>query len=298
MTTLALTHVPGRWRDFLKLTKPRVVMLMVFTAMIGMLLAPPGSPDPARFLIASLGIALAAGGAAALNCLAEREIDARMARTRGRPLPRGKVNPGETLVFALVLGGAGLGLLYGWVNPLTAALTAATFFGYAVVYTRWLKPASPQNIVIGGASGAMPPALGWVAMTGHLGHEALLLALIIYAWTPPHFWALALYRKDDYARAGLPMLPVTHGDRYTRLSIFLYTLLLTGVSLLPVAVKMSGGLYLASCVLLDGYYLILTWRLLTQGSLALAHRAFAWSIQYLGLLFAALLLDHYFHVPV
>ncbi|HEX8978353.1 MAG TPA: heme o synthase [Parasulfuritortus sp.] len=300
MTTpsLALSHLPGRWRDFMKLTKPRVVMLMVFTAMIGMLLAPPGPPDPSRFLLASLGIWLAASGAAALNCLAEREIDARMARTRGRPLPSGKVNPGETLAFASILGGAGLGLLYGWVNPLTAGLTAATFFGYAVVYTRWLKPATPQNIVIGGVSGAMPPALGWAAMTGHLGHEALLLALIIYAWTPPHFWALALYRKNDYARAGLPMLPVTHGDRYTRLSIFLYILLLTGVTLLPVAVGMSGGFYLLACLLLDGYYLMLTWRLLIEGSHVLAPRAFVWSIQYLGLLFAMLLLDHYVRIPV
>jgi protoheme IX farnesyltransferase len=298
MTTLALPHAPSRWRDFLKLTKPRVVMLMVFTAMIGMLLAPPGSPDPVQFLIASLGIGLAAGGAAALNCLAEREIDARMARTRGRPLPRGKVSPGETLAFALILGGAGLGLLYGWVNPLTAGLTAATFFGYAVVYTRWLKPASPQNIVIGGASGAMPPALGWAAMTGHLGHEALLLALIIYTWTPPHFWALALYRKDDYARAGLPMLPVTHGDRYTRLSIWLYTILLSGVTLLPVAVGMSGWVYLLACTVLNGYYLILAWQLKKCDSMAQAHQAFTWSIMYLGLLFSALLVDHYFHFPV
>jgi len=300
MTTLdlAFSHVPGRWRDFIKLTKPRVVMLMVFTAMIGMLLAPPGSPDPIQFLLASLGIGLAAGGAAALNCLAERDIDARMARTRGRPLPRGKVSPGETMAFALTLGGAGLGLLYGWVNPLTAGLTAATFFGYAVVYTRWLKPASPQNIVIGGASGAMPPALGWAAMTGHLGHEALLLALIIYTWTPPHFWALALYRKDDYARAGLPMLPVTHGDRYTRMSIWLYTLLLSGVTLLPVAVGMAGWIYLLSCSALNGHYLKLTWKLKESDSMTQAHQAFRWSILYLGLLFSALLLDHYLHFPV
>lgn len=298
MTTLTLSHAPARWRDFLKLAKPRVVALMVFTAMIGMLLASPGSPDPIRFLLASLGITLAAGGAAALNCLAERDIDARMARTRGRPLPRGRVGPGETLAFATVLGGTGLAVLYLWVNPLTAGLTAATFFGYAVVYTRWLKPATPQNIVIGGASGAMPPALGWAAMTGHLGHEALLLALIIYAWTPPHFWSLALYRKADYAQAGLPMLPVTHGDHYTRLHILLYTVLLTAVTLLLPATGMAGWVYLLGCLVLDGYYLRLALRLFREGSTSLARQAFSWSIVYLGLLFSVVLVDHFLHFPL
>jgi protoheme IX farnesyltransferase len=243
-------------------------------------------------------VALAAGGAAACNCLAERRIDARMARTRARPLPRGRVSPSATALFAAALTGLGLGLLYWLVNPLTMWLTALTFFGYAVVYTRWLKPASPQNIVIGGASGAMPPVLGWAAMTGGVGHEALLLFLIIYAWTPPHFWALALYRREDYARAGLPMLPVTHGERYTLLSILLYTCILTGVSLLPLAVGMSGWIYLLATLALDATYLLLAWRLFRHYSDALARRAFAWSILYLGLLFAALLLDHCLATPL
>ncbi len=298
MTTLSLSLEHTRWRDFLKLTKPRVVTLMVFTAMIGMLLASQGTPDPALFLLASLGITLAAGGAAALNCLAERDIDAIMKRTIGRPLPKGKVSPGETLVFALILGGAGLAILYLWVNPLTAGLTAATFFGYAVVYTRWLKPTTPQNIVIGGASGAMPPALGWAAMSGHLGYEALLLVLIIFAWTPPHFWSLALYRKEEYAQTKLPMLPVTHGDRYTRLSVLLYTILLAGVTLLLPASGMTGWLYLLACLPLNGYYLILVRRLFVEGSSQLARQAFSWSIIYLCLLFSALLIDHYFLFPI
>ena len=298
MSSHVLTLSGWRLGEFLELTKPRVVAMIVFTAMIGMLLAPPGPPDMGRFLVASLGIALAAAGAAACNCLAERRIDARMARTRARPLPRGEVSPGETALFSAVLAGLGLGLLYWWVNPLTMGLTALTFFGYAVVYTRWLKPATPQNIVIGGASGAMPPVLGWAAMTGYVGHEALLLFLIIYAWTPPHFWALALYRREEYARAGLPMLPVTHGEHYTKLSILLYTGILAGVSLLPVAVGMAGWLYLSAATLLDVYYLMLAWRLFRQYSDALARKAFAWSILYLGLLFTALLLDHYLSAPV
>jgi len=298
MSSLALNPSGWRLREFLELTKPRVVALIVFTAMIGMLLAAPGLPDPLRFLAASIGVALAAAGAAACNCLAERRIDARMARTRARPLPRGGVTPLETGLFAAVLAGLGLGTLYWVVNPLTALLTALTFFGYAVVYTRWLKPATPQNIVIGGASGAMPPVLGWAAMTGAVGHEALLLFLIIYAWTPPHFWALALYRRDEYARAGLPMLPVTHGEWYTRLSILLYTCILTAVSLLPLAVAMSGWIYLAAALALDAYYLLLAWRLFRGYSDALARHAFAWSIVYLGLLFAALLLDHFLSPPL
>ncbi len=298
MSTLALIESDWRLREFFELTKPRVVAMIVFTAMIGMLLATPGLPDPLLFFAASLGIALASAGAAACNCLAERRIDALMARTRARPLPMGGVSPLETGMFAAVLAGLGLGVLYWLVNPLTAWLTAITFFGYAVVYTRWLKPATPQNIVIGGASGAMPPVLGWAAMTGGVGHEALLLFLILYAWTPPHFWALALYRREEYARAGLPMLPVTHGERYTLLSILLYTAILTAVSLLPLAVGMSGRLYLAAVLALDAYYLALAWRLLRAYSDALARRAFAWSILYLGLLFAALLLDHFFSIPI
>ena len=261
MNTLALDRLTWRYRGFLELAKPRVVTLVVFTAMIGMVLAVPGWPNPVRFLAASLGVALAAGGAAACNCLAERGIDALMSRTRARPLPRGTVSPGEAVAFAATLAGLGLGLLYWLVNPLTMVLTALTLFGYAVVYTRWLKPASPQNIVIGGVSGAMPPVLGWAAMTGEVTHEALLLFLIIYAWTPPHFWALALFRRADYAKAGLPMLPVTHGERYTLLSILLYTCILTGASLLPLAAGMAGYLYLAAVLVLDACYLVLAWRL-------------------------------------
>jgi protoheme IX farnesyltransferase len=298
MTALSLARSTARMREFLELTKPRVVALLVFTAMIGMLLAPSGPLDAVRFLVASLGIALSAGGAAALNHLTERHIDARMARTRARPLPRGQVSVSETLVFALVLAVIGLGLLYWWANPLTAVLTGITFFGYAVVYTRWLKPVTPQNIVIGGVSGAMAPALGWVAMSGHLGAGALLLSLIIYAWTPPHFWALALYRRQEYARAGLPMLPVTHGEGFTRLSILLYTVLLTGVTLLPVSTGMTGWVYLSVCLPLNGYYLFVAWRLWRVYSAAVARHAFAWSILYLSLLFAALLLDHYFYLPL
>lgn len=293
MNTLALDRLTWRYRGFIELAKPRVVALVVFTAMIGMVLAVPGWPDPVRFLAASLGVALAAGGAAACNCLAERGIDALMSRTRARSLPRGTVSPAEAVVFAATLAGLGLGLLYWLVNPLTMVLTALTLFGYAVVYTRWLKPASPQNIVIGGVSGAMPPVLGWAAMTGEVTHEALLLFLIIYAWTPPHFWALALFRRADYARAGLPMLPVTHGERYTLLSILLYTCILTGASLLPLAAGMAGYLYLAVVLVLDAYYLVLAWRLFRGYSDHLARRAFTWSILYLGLLFSALLVDHF-----
>lgn len=298
MTTLVLATGRGRVGEFIALTKPRVVALMVFTALIGMVLAPPGPPDAALVLTACLGIGLAAAGAAAVNCLVERHIDARMARTRARPLPRGQVTPAEALTFALLLAGGGLALLAVWVNTLAMLLTAGTFFAYSVVYTLWLKPATPLNIVIGGASGAMPPVLGWAAMTGEVGHEALLLSLLIFVWTPPHFWALALYRKADYVRSGLPMLPVTHGDGYTCLHILLYTLLLSAVSLLPVAVGMAQGLYLLCVVVLDAYYLALAWRLWRRPAPGLARFAFTWSIVYLGALFSALLLDHYLRFPL
>jgi len=298
MSSLVLHRSGWRLREFFELTKPRVVGLIVFTAMIGMLLASPSLPDPFRFLAASLGVGFAAAAAAACNCLSERRIDACMARTRARPLPRGGVSAIETAWFAAALAGLGLGMLYWLVNPLTMWLTALTFFGYAVVYTRWLKPITPQNIVIGGASGAMPPVLGWAAMTGSVSHEALLLFLIIYAWTPPHFWALALYRREDYARAGLPMLPVTHGERYTLLSMLLYTCILVAVSLLPPAAGMTSWIYLASALVLDARYLWLSWRLFRSYSDARARHAFTWSIRYLGLLFAALLLDHYLPMSI
>ena len=282
-----------RVRDYVELGKPRVVALIVFTAMIGMMLAQPDLPSAGAFLAASLGIGLAASSAATINCLVERQIDARMARIRARFLVRGEVSPLQALLFAGVMGGMGLSVLYWQVNPLTMWLTLATFVGYAGIYTLLLKPATPQNIVIGGASGAMPPVLGWAAVTGEVSPEALLLFLIIFAWTPPHFWSLALYRRDDYARSELPMLPVTHGEGYTRLHILLYTVLLTAVTLLPVAASMAGWIYLACVLLLDGIFLALAWRLYRAYSAALAKRLFAWSILYLSLLFAALLVDHY-----
>ena len=288
-----------RLQQYYQLTKPRVVSLIVFCAVIGMFLAvPDGLPPAQTVFFATVGIALVAGAAAAVNCLVEQKIDALMARTRARPLPRGEVSSPETLLFSGVVGGLGLTLLWNGVNPLTMWLTLATFVGYAIIYTVILKPATPQNIVIGGASGAMPPVLGWAAVTGEVSHQALLLFLIIFAWTPPHFWSLALYRTREYARAGLPMLPVTHGEWYTRLSILLYTCILTAVSLLPLAVAMSGWIYLAAALALDAYYLLLAWRLFRSYSDALARHAFAWSIVYLGLLFAALLLDHFLSPPL
>lgn len=283
-----------RLHAFYVLTKPRVNTLIVFCAIIGMFLAvPTGLPDPAMVLAATVGIAFVAGAAAAMNCLIESRIDAHMARTRGRPLPRGELSSAETLAFATVLGGLGLLLLYKLVNPLTMWLTLATFVGYAVVYTILLKPRTPQNIVIGGASGAMPPVLGWAAVTGEVTADALLLFLIIFAWTPPHFWALALYRTEDYARAGLPMLPVTHGQEFTRLSVLLYTFILFGVTLLPFATRMSGWLYLIAAVGLGLAFLHHAWRLYRNYSDALARKTFKFSILYLFLLFAALLTDHY-----
>ncbi|WP_083200405.1 heme o synthase [Thauera phenolivorans] len=288
---LALSH---RLRAFYVLTKPRVNALIVFCAVIGMFLAvPAGLPDLLTVLAATVGIACVAGAAAAMNCLIEQQIDARMTRTRGRPLPRGDLAPAEVLGFAGVLGGAGLTLLHQAVNPLTMWLTFATFVGYAVIYTVLLKPRTPQNIVIGGASGAMPPVLGWAAVTGEVPPDALLLFLIIFAWTPPHFWALALYRTADYARAGLPMLPVTHGPEYTRLSVLLYSLILFGVSLLPYATRMSGVVYLVAAVGLGARFVHYAWRLHRDYSDALARRTFRFSIAYLAWLFAALLVDHY-----
>ncbi len=295
MKTFALgTARAGRLRAFYVLTKPKVNTLIVFCAVIGMFLAvPAGLPDALTVFAATLGIACVAGAAAAMNCLIERQIDARMARTRGRPLPRGDLAPAEVLLFAGMLGGFGLMVLHQAVNPLTMWLTLATFVGYAVVYTVILKPLTPQNIVIGGASGAMPPVLGWAAMTGQVNPDALLLFLIIFVWTPPHFWALALYRTADYARAGLPMLPVTHGAEFTRLSVLLYTLILFGVTLLPFATRMSGALYLGVAVGLGLRFILHAWRLYRDYSDALARRTFRFSIVYLFGLFAALLMDHY-----
>jgi protoheme IX farnesyltransferase len=297
-SNLASLPLASRLGQFYQLTKPRVVSLIVFTAVIGMFLAVPGMVPLQPLLAGTLGIALTAGAAAAVNCLVEQRIDALMARTRARPLPRGQVTSAETLVFAGIVGGAGLLILHQWVNALTMWLTLATFIGYAIVYTVLLKPMTPQNIVIGGASGAMPPVLGWTAVTGEIAPDALLLFLIIFAWTPPHFWALALYRKHDYARAGVPMLPVTHGDRFTRLHVLLYTVILTAVSLMPFVTRMSGMLYLAAALLLDAVFLWYAARIYTAYSDHLARRTFRYSIVYLAVLFAALLVDHYVRVPL
>jgi len=287
-----------RARALLALTKPRVVSLIVFTAVIGMFLASPGLPPLGGLAFGTLGIALTAAAAAAINCLVEQKLDAVMARTRARPLPRGELTSIQTLIFAGVIGASGLSVLYAFVNPLTMWLTLATFVGYAVIYTVILKPLTPQNIVIGGASGAMPPVLGWTAITGELSSDALLLFLIIFAWTPPHFWALALYRKREYAKAGIPMLPVTHGDRYTRLHVLLYTLILLAVSLLPFATRLSGLLYLACALTLGGLFLWYAVRIYVDYSDHLARQTFRYSIVYLSLLFAALLVDHYWPVFV
>jgi protoheme IX farnesyltransferase len=291
----AHTYRPGPLigGQLLRLGKPRVVALIVFTAVIGMFLATPGLPPFGPLLFGAIGIALVATSAAALNCLIEEKVDALMARTRARPLPMGDVSPRQALVFVVAAGGAGLLVLHSLTNPLTMWITLATFLGYAIIYTIFLKPRTSQNIVIGGASGAMPPVLGWVAVTGEISSDALLLFLIIFAWTPPHFWALALYRKQDYARVGVPMLPVTHGDRFTRLSVLLYTMLLTAICLLPFVSGMSGAIYLISALALNGAFLAYAVRLYVSYSDRLARRTFRYSIVYLSCLFAALLIDHY-----
>jgi protoheme IX farnesyltransferase len=298
MTTLTQTRpwLPSlhlKARAFFHMCKPRVNALIVFTAMIGMLLAGSGLPDAYVFLAASLGIALVSGAAAAVNCVIEQQLDARMARTNWRPLPKGEVGTLETLLAAGVLGGIGLAVLHTWVNDLTLWLTLATFLGYAVIYTVILKPATPMNIVIGGASGAMPPVLGWAALTGEVSAGALALFLIIFIWTPPHFWSLALYRREDYAKAGLPMLPLTHGEWVTRLHILLYTVLLVPVSVLPYTMGLSGSLYLAAALALGASFLWEAWKLFRVYSDEQARRTFRKSIVYLTLLFAAMLADHF-----
>lgn len=286
---------PGILMQFLELTKPRVNALIVFTAIIGMMLAyPVGIPwDIPLMLTATVGIALVAGAAAAFNCLVEQRIDQKMARTRARPTVSGSISTTQVLLLAGVVGGAGLLVLYRLINPLTMWLTLATFVGYAIIYTVILKPATPQNIVIGGASGAMPPVLGWAAVAGVVDPRALLLFLIIFAWTPPHFWALALYRKKEYAKAGVPMLPVTHGDSFTKLHLLLYTLLLVASTLLPFVVGMSGWIYLASVTVLNVIFLYYAVELFRRYTDSMARRTFSYSILYLSLLFAALLADHY-----
>jgi len=288
----ALPH-PSRVKQFYALTKPRVVQLIVFCAVIGMLLAVPGLPDLKTALAATIGILLVAAAAAAFNCLVEQRIDAKMARTAWRPTAKGELTNTQTLSFSVALCAAGSVLLYFAVNPLTMWLTFATFVGYAVIYTVVLKPMTPQNIVIGGASGAMPPVLGWVAIRGEVSPEALILCLIIFLWTPPHFWALALYRVEDYRKSGLPMLPVTHGSEFTRLHVLLYTLVLFAGTLLPFVSGMSGLIYLVAAVLLGAGFTGYAWKLWRHYSDTLARKTFRFSIIHLSLLFAALLVDHY-----
>jgi protoheme IX farnesyltransferase len=280
-------------REYLELTKPRVVALIVFTALVGMFLAVPGLPPLDKLVFGLLGIALASGSAAAINHLIDQKVDAVMARTRGRPLPTGQLRTGQAAGFALLLAVLGMAVLVLAVNTLTAVLTFISLIGYAVVYTVWLKRATPQNIVIGGAAGAAPPVLGWAAVTGAVTGDALLLFLIIFAWTPPHFWALALYREKEYGRAGIPMLPVTHGGPFTRLHILLYTILLSAITVMPYATRLSGGLYLAGAIVLNAVFLTHAWRLYREYSDVRARRTFIYSIQYLAALFALLLVDHY-----
>jgi len=280
-------------RRYLELTKPRIVLLAAFCALIGMFLASDGMVPWNVLVFGTAGISLLAAAGFAFNCMVERGIDAQMSRTRARPAARGEVAVVPALFFAGVLAGAGAWLLNTFVNPLTMWLTLGTFIGYAVVYTVLLKPATPQNIVIGGASGAMPPVLGWAAVANEVTAPALVLFLIIFTWTPPHFWALALYRIEDYRRTGLPMLPVTHGPRFTRLNILLYTLLMVATSLLPFMIRMSGWFYLVCALVLGGVFIHYAWRLWRDYSDALARKTFGYSIFYLSALFGALLLDHF-----
>jgi protoheme IX farnesyltransferase len=275
------------------LTKPRVTQLAIFCSVIGMFLSTRELPSLQRVALATLGIWLLAGAAFAVNSLIEMHIDSKMARTQMRPLPQGTLSPLQALLFSGLLGGIGMWVLHTFVNPLTMWLTFATFVGYAIVYTVLLKPYTPQNIVIGGMSGAMPPVLGWAAITGSAPAEAWLLALIIFVWTPPHFWSLALYRLDDYRKSGLPMLPVTHGVQLTRLHILLYTVILVATTTLPFVVTMAGWLYLAAALALGGVFIAYAWRLYRDYSDRLARATFSYSIVYLAALFAALLVDHY-----
>jgi protoheme IX farnesyltransferase len=284
------------WRDYYELGKPRVVMLIMFTAIAGMFLAAPGLPPASALIFGTLGIALAASGAAAINHVLDRRFDEQMARTRNRPLPTGHVTERQALGYALVLSVISMVLLWGCVNALTAVLTFCSLIGYAVIYTVWLKHATPQNIVIGGAAGAAPPVLGWTAVTGSVDPHALLLFLIIFTWTPPHFWALAIARRDEYAKAGIPMLPVAYSSDFTRLHILLYTILLVLVTLLPYLTGMSGLIYLVAALILGGVFLFRASQLKVRQDARLPMQTFGYSITYLALLFAALLIDHYISI--
>ena len=293
MATTALKTTHAGWRDYLQLCKPNVVALIVFTAVVGMLLAAPGMVPLDALVFGTLGIGLAAGSAAAINHVVDQKIDAIMGRTRGRPLPQGAVSARDALIFALVIGSLAMAMLGLMVNPLTALLTFLSLIGYAVVYTMYLKRATPQNIVIGGAAGAAPPVLGWTAVTGSVDPGALLLFLIIFTWTPPHFWALAIHRAEEYRKVDMPMLPVTHGKDYTRLQILLYTVLLLVVTLLPYGYGMSGGLYLGGAMVLGLGFLYYAVRLYRNDDDRMPMRTFGYSIVYLMALFALLLVDHY-----
>ncbi|KPA89720.1 protoheme IX farnesyltransferase [Pseudomonas asplenii] len=286
-------HRQAIWRDYLELTKPKVVVLMLITSLVGMFLATRAGVPWTVLVFGNLGIGLCAAGAAVVNHVVDRRIDAVMARTHKRPLAEGRVSPSAALAFALLLAVLGQALLLAFTNPLTAWLTLASLLGYAVIYTGFLKRATPQNIVIGGLAGAAPPLLGWVAATGHLGAEPLLLVLIIFAWTPPHFWALAIHRKEEYAKADIPMLPVTHGEHYTKVHILLYTCVLLAVSLLPFVIHMSGVLYLLCALGLGARFLQWAWVLYRGSRPQAAIGTFKYSIWYLFLLFIALLVDHY-----
>ncbi|AQG97581.1 protoheme IX farnesyltransferase [Burkholderia sp. KK1] len=292
-STTLHSHLGSRVSQYLALTKPRVTQLAVFCAVIGMFLSTPGMVPWDKLVGGAIGIWLLAGAAFAINCLVEQKVDAKMRRTAWRPSARGQITTAQILTFSAVLGGIGMWTLYTFTNPLTMWLTIATFVGYAVIYTLLLKPYTPQNIVIGGASGAMPPALGWAAVTGTVPGDAWILVLIIFVWTPPHFWALALYRRKDYENAGLPMLPITHGEKYTLLNIFLYTLVLFAVTLMPYISGMSGVVYLASAMALGAVFIGYAWKMYRDYSDALARKTFRYSIVYLSLLFGALLVDHY-----
>ncbi len=294
----AIVEQSPKWREYYELCKPRVVVLIIFTAVVGMLLAVPGALPLGKVIFATLGIGLAAASGAAINQLVERRIDAVMARTKNRPLPHGDLNTTNAFIFALALCAISMAILIIKINMLTALLTFISLIGYAVIYTMFLKPATPQNIVLGGAAGAAPPLLGWVAMTGEVSSEALLLFLIIFIWTPPHFWALAIRRREEYASVGIPMLPVTHGVPFTKLQILLYTLLLLAVSLLPFVINMSGLIYLAGAIALGLGFIWQAWILYRSESDDHAMKTFGFSIFYLSLLFGFFLLDHYARILI
>jgi heme o synthase len=295
VTDITSNQATSNWRDFYEMSKPRVVMLMILTSMVGMFLAVPGMVPLDILLLGNLGIALVAGSGAVVNHLIDRKVDLLMKRTHNRPLPQGRVDPKSAIVFATVIGVAGMLILLLWVNPLCALLTLASFVGYAFIYTGYLKRATPQNIVIGGLSGAMPPLLGWSAVSGDIQANALILVMIIFAWTPPHFWALAIQRKDEYAKTGIPMLPVTHGEYVTKVHIIIYTAILVLFSVFPFFSGMSGPVYLIIALLLGMGFMALSLLLLFKPKPTTAMDTFRYSIVYLAVLFVALLVDHYIY---